>query len=340
MTYFTPTKNSFPPTIDFEYEVKGVSGYDVFVGVHDSCNLSQEIFSPNYPPLSINTATLNLSDLLSNDSFNAYIICGGGNLSHYESGVKDLLNKGKGFILVRNFNSAPDLLTKEIFQIDYSGGGSSTDSITFYNLSHPNSGRIAKRFINNIVRINTSGGSGQLHLRSNDYLVNVSSSCVNISGSGCGCLLEGDSCNFSGMIVRIYQIDPGLNWFDIKLSSSAANPRDYSFADDVPFTVNSNNHTVLSPASNSGKSLLNIQVLEEYSKSYETAPRAFWIYDFNKTRDDLKLLFRTGLIWVAGEHSLIFNKNIPEESTYCMHYYSGINGNNIPYIVKLHYWGY
>jgi hypothetical protein len=86
--------------------------------------------------------------------------------------------------------------------------------------------------------------------------------------------------------------------------------------------------------------LANARILENYTLSYEKEPRVFWIYDFNKTRDDLKLLLKTAIIWASGEHFFIFNKDIPENTRYCVHYYSGLKDNNIPFMVKLFYWGY
>ena len=38
-----------------------------------------------------------------------------------------------------------------------------------------------------------------------------------------------------------------------------------------------------------------------YSKFYEDSPRMFWIYDYNKSRDDLNLLLKTiGIIRIVA----------------------------------------
>jgi len=49
---------------------------------------------------------------------------------------------------------------------------------------------------------------------------------------------------------------------------------------------------------------------------------------------------KTAIIWASGEHFFVFNKNIPKGSEYCEHYYYGLKGNNIPFVVRLFYWGY
>lgn len=333
------TTDIFPPMMDFDYEVKGVPAYNISVGIKSGCNIPNEVFKPNYPPLNFSITTLNATSLLSNSSFDVYILCGNIDLSSYEVEVKNLLNKGKGLVLFRNFTTPPDSLTEQLFQIVYEGGGGiSKQNITFNNLSNPNTGRIAKRFVNNIIRINTTGGSGNLNLRDGSYVVNNTGSCINITGCH-SCLYEGDSCILDLSNITIYQIDSGGNWFDVKLSSNGVNPRNYLFIDNVFLRVNASNSTILSPSS-IGKSLANARVLEDYTTFYETQPRVFWIYDFNLTRDDLKLLLKTAIIWASGEHHFIFGKDMPKTSSYCIHYYSGVRDNNIPFLVKLNYWGY
>ncbi len=333
------SSETFPPMVDFEYEIKGISGQNISVGIHDSCNLPSEFFSANYPPKNISTNILSIANLLSDNSFDTYIVCGNVNLSDYESNVKNLLRKGKGIVLIRDFTSNPDSLTKEIFQINYIWGSFSTKDLSFNNLSNPNTGMIAKRFLDNIVRIDTSGGSGNLYLHDGKYPVENFGFCVNITGCP-NSTSKGEYCMHSSSVkLGVYQIENNDS-FDVKISPTASNPRNYTFKDNVPLTVDSNEYTVLSPSSDTTISLVNAKILEEYGKTYETSPRAFWMYDFNKTRDDLKLLLRTGMFWTAGEHHFVFDRDIPEDSSYCMQYYSDINGNKIPYLVKLYYVGY
>jgi len=331
------TKSVFPAIVDFEYEIKNVPNYSISVGVDSSCALPDEIFEPNYPPVRIYKNLHAIPTLFSNN-YSTYIICGNVDLSMYKNEITNLLNRGKGIVLIRDFSFAPDSFTREIFQIEYTAGGISSGNIIFRNLSNPNTVRIAKRFINNIIRVDAAGGNGSINLGSNSYFFNIlPGPCINISGSGCPCLHESDSCALGGANITIYQIS--AQWFDMKISSSGINKRNYIFSDTYLATVKANKYTVLSSFDKT-KSLANARILEDYALSYETEPRVFWMYNFDKTKDDLKLLLKTAIIWTSGEHFFIFNKNIPKNAKYCEHYYSGLNNNNIPFIVKLFYWGY
>jgi len=329
------TEKAFPSVIDFEYEIKNVPNFSISIGMSSSCSLPNEIFEANYLPIEMHKNSRALSSLFL-DNYSVYVVCGNTNLSKYKDKIFEVLSEGKGIVLIRNFNSQPDYLTKELFQINYTPGGFSSGNIVFNNLSNLNTARIAKRFVSNVIRVEASGGSGIINLGSNNYFFNISAGqCVNISGSGCPCLYENDSCILGSANITIYRVSN--QWFEMRLSSSGANRRNYIFSDSYLRTVKINKYTVLS-SSDGTRSLANARVLENYP--YETAPRLFWMYDFNKTKDDLKLLLKTAIIWASGEHFFVFNKNIPKGSEYCEHYYYGLNGNNIPFVVRLFYWGY
>ncbi len=341
------TENVFPVFTDYEYEIKNVAPYKISIG----CNCTQDqirwlnkkILTPSYPTAKFEIEQANLNNLSS--KYDLFIIFGKVNLSKQiiKSNIISMLEKGKGLVLIRNFSSEPDSFTKELFGIDFSGAGYSTNSLNFNNLSNPRTTRIAKRFVNNLIRINTSDGKTVLHIRDKNFKINVTETNANIENCTPATIKENQSCIISGIAnITLFQIDPFNmdwikpeleEWIDIKLSGTS-NKRDYIFYDTFPQTVKKNNHTILSSGSKSGA---NARSVKEYSKSYENEPRVFWIYDYNKTKDDLNLLLKTGIIWASGEHYFVFNKKIPEKRNYCIHFYSGLNGNNIPFLVKLYF---
>jgi len=334
------TEKVFPVFVDFEYEIKNVAPYNISIGCNCTPDqiawLNNSILTPSYPTIEFNLLRVSLNNLSS--TCDLFIIFGDENLSLYKSNITSLLKKGKGFVLIRNFSSEPDSFTKELFGINYSPGLSSEEDLTFNNLSNKRTAGIAKRFINNLIRINTTGGTGKLHLKNKTYDVNISGNFVNITNCS-KTISEGETCTISGVAnITLYQIDPlSKDWIDIKIASYNTNKRNYIFRDNFPKTVEKNNYTILSSGTNSGA---NARVLKNYSNSYENEPRVFWIYDYDKNKDDLNLLLKAGIIWASGEHYFIFNKKIPEKRDYCMHFYSGLRGNNIPFIVKLYFFGY
>ncbi|MGC9310830.1 MAG: hypothetical protein ACP5E4_03870, partial [Candidatus Aenigmatarchaeota archaeon] len=115
-------------------------------------------------------------------------------------------------------------------------------------------------------------------------------------------------------------------------------PRDYAYFDRVPFRISKSGSTVLTDISGT-YAFANARVLD-YSTGYETLPRTFWIYDYDRTKDDLNLLLKTGIIWSSGEHYFVFGKTVPGRRTVATHFYTELNGNGIPFMVKLHIWGY
>ena len=336
------TEKVFPVSVDFEYEIKNVAPYNISIG----CNctedekewLKEKILTPSYPTVEFDILRVSLNNLSS--EYNLFIIFGDKNLSLYKSNITSLLRKGKGFVLIRNFSSEPDSFTKELFGINYSSalGPFPEEDLTFTNLSNKRTAGIAKRFINNLIRINTTGGTGKLHLKNKTYDVNISGNFVNITNCS-NTISEGETCTISGVAnITLYQIDPlSKDWIDIKIAADNTNKRNYIFRDNFPKTVEKNNYTILSSGTNSGA---NARVLKNYSNSYENEPRVFWIYDYDKNKDDLNLLLKTGIIWASGEHYFIFNKKIPEKRDYCIHFYFGLRDNNIPFIVKLYFFGY
>jgi len=336
------TEKVFPVFVDFEYEIKNVAPYNISIGCNCTENekewLEEKILTPNYPTVEFDILRVSLNNLSS--TCDLFIIFGDENLSLYKSNITSLLRKRKGFVLIRNFSSEPDSFTKELFGINYSPapGPFPEEDLTFTNLSNKRTAGIAKRFINNLIRINTTGGTGKLHLKNKTYDVNISGNFVNITNCS-KTISEGETCTISGVAnITLYQIDPlSKDWIDIKIASYNTNKRNYIFRDNFPKTVEKNNYTILSSGTNSGA---NARVLKNYSNSYENEPRVFWIYDYDKNKDDLNLLLKTGIIWASGEHYFIFNKKIPEKRDYCMHFYSGLRGNNIPFIVKLYFFGY
>ncbi len=336
------TEKVFPVAIDFEYEIKNVAPYEISIG----CNctqtqinwLSKEILTPSYPTAEFSIEQVSLNNLSS--KYDLFIIFDDVNLSKpaIKSNITAMLERGKGLVLIRNFFSEPDNFTQELFGIDFSGVGYSINNLEFSNLSTPKTGRIAKRFINNLIRINTSGpgDTGKIHLKNKTYDVNVSGDSVNITN--CSSIIsEGESCIIDGVTnITLFQIDPLFkNWIDIKISA-LSNPRNYIFMDDFSTNVNENNYTILSGGS---KAAANTRVLESYSQSYENEPRTFWTHNYNRTRDDLNLLLKTGIIWASGEHYFVFNRKITDKRNYCQHFYSGLDGNNIPFLVKLYFFG-
>jgi hypothetical protein len=332
------TKKAFPSMIDFDYEIKGISSYNISVVLHSDCSIPSEIFQPNYPPVNFNTDLFTIANLFINDSYDVYVVCGDINLSQYDTNIINLLKKGKGLVLIRNFTSQPDLLTQNLFEVNYTFVGLSSGNLFFNNLSNPNTGGIAKRFVNNLIRISTPEGNGKMYLRDNEYNISIIGNLVNITNCVPNLISEGDNCTIAGIAeVSLFQIDLANNWIDMEISSNNLNPRNYIFEDGFIQSVNLSKHTILS---NGNYALANARVLEYYSKHYEIKPRVFWIYNFNTTKDDLKLLLKTGIIWASGEHFFTFNKEIPENMNHCIHYYSGLKDNNIPFLVKLFYWGY
>lgn len=344
------TEKVFPVAVDFDYEIKNVAPYEILIG----CNcteiqkkwLEEKILTPSYPFVDNSIDPVSLSNL--NDSkYDLFIIFGEVNLSKpaIKSNITAMLKKGKGFVLIRNFLSEPDQFTKNIFGIELSGSGFSTNDLKFNNLSNPKTAGIAKRFVNNLIRINLSDGQGQINLKNMSFKINATRENVSIENCTPSCIDEGENCSISiaNTNITLYQIDPlpehwttgDEEWIDIKISG-ISNPRDYVFYDTFPTNVNKNNYTILSFGTNA---IVNARVLENYSNSYENEPRIFWIYDYNKTRDDLNLLLKTGIIWASGEHYFVFDRKITDKRNYCQHFYSGINGNNIPFLVKLYFFG-
>ena len=339
------TEKVFPVVFDFEYEIKNVAPYKISIGCNCTSGqitwLNNTILTSSYPTAEFNIEPIALSNLSANLSeFNAskydlFIIFGEKDLSTYQSNITAMLELGKGFVLIRDFSSAPDIFTEEIFGIDYSGGVSSIRELKFNDLSTPRTAGIAKRFVNNLVRIDTSGigNTGEIQLKDETYGVDVSGTKVNITN--CSPIIsEGQTCTITGVgKISLSMIGPSDNWIDIKISG-VSNPRDYRFYDTFPQTVNKNEYTILSYSTKTGA---NARVLESYSNSYETEPRTFWIYDYDKNDDDLNLLLKTGIIWASGEHYFVFDRKITDKRNYCQHFYSGMGGNNIPFLVKLYF---
>ena len=258
------------------------------------------------------------------------------NLSEYRYEIETMLKKGKGFVLVRNFSSQPDNFSKELFGLNYTGIGSSEPIINFVNISSSiKSNRIAKRFVNNLIRIYTPTEKGMLYLKDKNYSViqNLSNNCVDIANCS-DCLHENESCVISGIAnITLFQIDPSsFSWIDIKIHEDSSNPRNYFFVDNLNCEIITSNDTLLYSGSFSAA---NIKILGDYAAK----PRTFWIYNYNRTKDDLNLLLKTGIIWASGEHFFVFNKSLPVKKKSCLHIFADFNNNKIPYIVKLYYWG-
>lgn len=339
------TEKSFPIYYDAQYEIKNVPRYNISIGC--SCTpaekewLEEEILTPSLTTGEFSIERVKLNNISSHLDKDVFVIFGNEDLSNYGSQINNALERGKGFVLVRDFNSEPDELTKEIFQINYIGGSTDSKDLTFNNLSNPDSARIAKRYISNLIRVfaNETGHKGKLYLRDSSYNVTIQGDSVNISGCAPNLLQEGESCVIGGVAnIFLKLIDPLYGeWIDIKLSSANLNPRNYIFRDNVILSVNSSKYTVLSTGT---KSLANARILGEYRARYGEHPRAFWMYDFNKTRHDLKLFFKTGLMWASGEHFFIFDKEFPSSAKHCTHFFSSYKDTSIPYMARLYYWGH
>jgi len=333
------TERIFPITTGYEYEIKNIAPFEISIG----CNCTQtqldflktKILTPSYPTAKFNLKQLSIENF-SLTNYDLYIIFGEKNLSLYRQSLISILNRGNGLVLVRNFTSQPDGFTKDLFGISYSSSTTSLTNLSFNNLSNPMTARIAKRFIMNLIRINTPNSEGKLYLRDKEYNVSIGL-CVNITNCS-SCINEGESCTIPKVAnITLYQIDPlADSWVDLKISG-ISNPRNYIFKDNFLKSVSKNRYTILS---SNGYTGANARILNNYSLSHETRPRVFWIYDYNKNKDDLNLLFKTAIIWASGEHYFVFNNTIPRIRNSCKHFYYGLRGNNIPFLIKLYYWNY
>lgn len=334
------TEATFPIALDVNYEVKNVAPYKISIGCNCSASqvnwLKEKILTPSYPPVEYELGNTSLSDL-SDFDYDVLLIMNSNSLSGYEPGITELLDEGKGVVLVRDFSSNPDSFTQQVFDISYLGGTSSNEDLGFENFSKTITSGISKRMIGNLIRVGTFGGSGTLYLKDSSYSVTVNSDNVVIQGCS-GSIEEGGSCTLGDVEITLFMIDEFSNWIDLRLSG-ISNPREYNFNDEFLRSVGITNSTVLSYGSYSGA---NANVLEEYANSYATRPRTFWMYEFDRTRDDLSLLFKTGLIWASGEHFFVFEEDetVLGKSSTCQHFYSGLNGNNVPFVVKLYFYVY
>lgn len=338
------TAEIFPVTSNFEYEIKNVGPPLVSIGCmvcseEDETWLKESILTPSYPTIEFSIKSINYSEM--SDSFDTYIIFGDWNLEAREEEIKEQLNEGKGFILINDFSTEPDDFTKELFDIDWSLGSSGTRDIQFSNLSDALVAGISKRFSSSLIRIPTtgSGKTGSIRVNGQSYSVrhDLDKDCLNISDCS-ECLEEDESCTFpDGAKITLFQIDPLYgDWFDAKLSNGGTNSRDYVFRDSVPLRVDECDSTLLTDGSHS----LATARITEYGTSYETAPRLLWMYDFDRSNDDLSLLFKSGIIWSSGEHFFLFRKEIPDDRIVATHFYTGLGDNGIPYTIKLYTWGY
>jgi hypothetical protein len=332
-----------PVIYDFEYEVKNVPASRISIGC--ACTdtqiqwLKEKILTPSYPTYEFAINIVPLNNL--STRWDTFVIFGQQNLEPYRNNITEMLKNGKGFVLIGDITSPPDNMTKELFDIDYSGGSSGEVNFQFKNLSDPVTSGIAKRYVGNLIRINTLDANlaGKLYLRNNEYVVvqDPGHNCINISSCS-QCLHENETCSIANVAnITLYMIDPLYNkWADIKISSSSANKRNYVFQDRVPLSVENTKSTMLSDSSHSMANA----VMGSYSLSYELEPRRFWIYNYNESRDDLNLILKTGIIWSSGEHYFVFNKVIPDKRDVATHFYTGLRNDSIPFTVKLYTWGY
>ncbi|MBN2094912.1 MAG: hypothetical protein JW727_02595 [Candidatus Aenigmarchaeota archaeon] len=337
------TLSIFPVIYDFEYEVKNVAPPRVSIGCicseEEEDWLKSKILTPSYPTFEFAIKRIALANL--SESFDTFVIFGNQGLESYRGNITEMLSKGKGFVLIANFTSSPDSMTEEMFGISYTGGSSGTRSMKFENLSKEITSGISKRYVNNIVRVQTEGTNltGKLYIQDTEFDLeqNVAAECVTISSCP-DCLHEGESCQITPIVnLTLFQIDPlEQKWMDIYIRSYKDNQRDYSFEDLVPLAVEKTESTVLSWQDNSFANA----VVGEYSLFYETEPRMFWIYGYDRKKDDLNLLLKTGIIWSSGEHYFVFNKPIPSKRNIAMHFYTGLRESQIPFTVKLYTWGY
>ena len=334
------TEKILPTIYDYEYEVKNVPPPRISIGcICDSYQADwlRSILEPNR---SLYTVTIlnqgNFSDL-----FQTFVIFGGKNLEPYRENITAALEEGKGFVLVSNFSSQPDNMTRELFGIKYTGGSYQDVSFRFDDSSGTVPAGISKRYINALRRVRTEGENftGKLYLKDRTYSVSqvLEINCVNISLCS-GCLREGESCTIANTAkISLFKKDlSALRWIDIKINSESQNPRDYIFRDYVPLNVERGRDSLLYY----GNYAMANAVVGGYGYSYETEPRRFWIYDYDKNHDDLNLLLKTGIIWSTGEHFFISRKEIPEKRTVATHFFTGLRNNSIPFTVKLYTWGY
>lgn len=334
------TQKVFPIVYDFEYEIKNVPPPRIVVGC--LCNSSQlewlkSILEPNKSLyMVVEPEPGNFSEL-----FHTYVIFGDKNLEPYRKNITAALMNGTGFVLISDISSPPDNMTRELFGINYTGGPVQKANFRFDNTSGAVSAGISKRYIQAAKRIKTDGPglTGKIHLKGQEYNVSQvpSGDCVNISSCP-DCLAEGKSCLIPDVAkISLIRIDPSASrWIDIKISSASDNPRDYEFTDNAPLNVLRGAHTILYYED---KALANA-LIGAYSHSYETEPRRFWIYDYNKSDDDLNLLLKTGIIWSTGEHFFISRKDIPKKRMVATHFFTSLRNNSIPFTVKLYSWGY
>ncbi len=349
------TKKVFPMTVDFEYEIKNVAPYQIAIGCNCTIEqmnwLMQNILTPSYPTAEYALGQVSLSNL--SDNHDLFILFESANLSDPAiiSNITEMLEKGKGFVLIRDITEYEDDFTKELFEMEtIVAAGHPNKKLEFNNLSKPETAAIAKRFVNNLIRIDTpyvNFNEGTLNLKNKTYFVkqNSTENCTYIQNCS-DCLSEGKSCVISGVAnITLYQIDPLISggtiideWLDIKISG-ISNKRDYRFMDKVPNTVKKSNHTILM-GKNSNPVAATARIADEYSTDYFNRPRVFWIYDYNKEKTDLNLFLKTGIIWASGEHYSIHGSNTLKTVASCTHFYTGLRGNNIPFTVKLYYGGY
>jgi hypothetical protein len=339
------TRPLLSATQDFEYEIKNIGAPIISVGCICSSEqeewLKRNALTPSYPTLEFAVKRIELENL--SGIFDTFIIFGNYDLDMRRPAIEERLKEGKGFILIANFSGEPDNLTKELFDISISGAGSGERDLGFNNLSNNINAGLAKRFSSSLIRVRAlgPGNTGELRIYDGTYRIahDPINNCFNITSCS-DCLREGESCSLpSGAEIKLFQIDPlEGKWMDLYLSSSGANPRDYNFIDEVPLNAIVTGSTVLSDSSKN-YALANAG-LPNYGLSYDTMPRAFWIYDYDRSRDDLNLLLKAAIIWTSGERYFMFRKTIPEQRVVATHFYTGLRGNDIPFTIKLYIWGY
>ncbi|MGC9310853.1 MAG: hypothetical protein ACP5E4_03990, partial [Candidatus Aenigmatarchaeota archaeon] len=163
----------FPVTYDFEYEVKNAAAPRISVGCvcteDEEDWLKSRILTPSYPTYEFSVKRIGLENL--SGTFDTFVIFGQENLVFYTNSIYEKLQEGKGFVLVTSFDSAPDEITAELFDVNYIGGDFEDRSLYFSNISDPLTSGIAKRFNSNILRLETSGAglSGEIGLGENNY---------------------------------------------------------------------------------------------------------------------------------------------------------------------------
>jgi len=351
------TKQMLPETVNFYFEIDGLPKNKIKIG----CNCTDGEIERLREMLHINASEdkivvlkdrqiefgieqVSLDEVASTTN-DIILFFGYKNLTNYESYIEKFFDNDKALVVIGNLSEAETNEYSKFFNLSWQAGSPNNDN-KFNDLMSPKniSFHTANYFVAMPIRIMTTVDKGDeregyfwiqdgIHNLTTGYNQTAGFDYIRHDNNPTQYKIN-DTFEVNSWFIKVVKIDSNYSIDNRTYADITIVNRDYEFNianNPNKNSISSNEKTILK-TSNSYSSVQTNYQITKYGNG-----RTVWFKDYPETQSDINQLFKSVLLWAAGERYIINEKQLPKYYTKVNYLVSG-NTEFEPYFINLVLW--